>query len=222
MSIPPHPAPGNEPVWYAPDLTPEELAFQRLYGPWEHYPPARARELFEPIGIDWWIAGGYAIEAFTQVPRPHEDIDVSIFRCDVPALRTALEGRMHIWSAGDGLRPVDDDHPEPRDVADQVWLREHALSPWRVDVVLNPDRDGRWVSRRDPEFDAPLDEVTWAGDGVRYLRPEIVLSFKARLARPKDERDFAVTLPMLDDAARTWLADYLARKEPDHPWRQQL
>ena len=37
---------------------------------------------------------------------------------------------------------------------------------------------------------APVDEVTWvADDGIRYLRPEITLHFKARFQRPKDERD---------------------------------
>jgi hypothetical protein len=208
---------------YRPDLAPEELAFQRRYGPWSAYAPAEAKEVFDGIGIRWWLAGGYAVEAFTGVPREHEDIDVSIFRRDVPALRRALEGRLHLWSVGSGsLRPIDDRFPEPAVDADQIWLREHALAPWRADVVLNPDDDGHWVSRRDPSFAAPLDDVTWERDGIRYLRPEIALAFKAKLARPKDERDFIVALPLLDDAARAWLADYLARMEPDHIWRRAL
>jgi hypothetical protein len=208
---------------YREDLAPEELEFQRLYGPWEAFTPQQARELFDGIGISWWIAGGYAIEAFTGVPREHEDIDVSIFRRDVPVLRTALEGRLHLWSAGSGsLRPVDDRFPEPAPDADQIWLREHALSPWRADVLLNPDEDGRWVSRREPSFVAPLDQVTWELDEILYLRPEIALAFKAKLTRPKDERDFAVTAPLLGDAARLWLGAYLARMEPAHAWRRAL
>lgn len=210
-------------VGYRDDLAADDLEFQRRYGPWEAFTPEQARVLFDEIGIRWWIAGGYAVEAFTGVARQHEDIDVSIFRRDVPVLRAALEGRLHLWSAGSGsLRPVDDRFPEPAADADQIWLREHALSPWRADVVLNPDDDGRWVSRRDPSFVAPLEEVTWELDGIRYLRPEIALAFKAKLARPKDERDFALTLPLLDEAAGRWLADYLARMEPDHAWRQAL
>jgi aminoglycoside-2''-adenylyltransferase len=210
-------------VGYRSDLSAEDLEFQRLYGPWDAFTPAQAKSLFDAIGIRWWIAGGHAVEAFTGLHREHEDIDVSIFRRDVPALRVALRGRLHMWSAGTGgLRPVDDRFPEPAVDADQVWLREHALSPWRADVVLNPDDEGRWVSRRDRSFSAPLDDVTWERDGIRYLRPEIVLAFKAKLARPKDERDFAATLPLLDGPARAWLADYLARKEPEHAWRQAL
>ncbi len=208
---------------YALDLAPDELAFQRLYGPWQHFTPDEVRGIFGPIGIAWWIAGGYAVEAFTGIPRHHEDVDVSIFRRDVPLLRSALEGRFHLWSAGSGnLRPVNDDSPEPAPDADQIWLREHALAPWKADVLLNPDDDGRWVSRRDPSFVAPLDDVTWERDGVRYLRPEIALAFKAKLARPKDERDLSVTLPLLSDSARAWLADFLARIEPEHAWRDRL
>jgi hypothetical protein len=213
----------NGAVGYRDDLAPDELDFQRWYGPWEAFTPSMAQELFDEIGICWWIAGGYAIEAFTRVAREHGDIDVSIFRRDVPVLRAALEGRLHLWSAGSrSLRPVDDQFPEPAACSDQIWLREHALSPWRADVLLNPDDAGRWVSRRDPSFVAPLDDVTWELDKIRYLRPEIVLAFKAKLTRPKDERDFAVALPLLDEAARRWLADFLARMEPAHAWRQAL
>lgn len=208
---------------YPPDLPAEELAFQRLYGPWEAFDPGQARQVFEPVGIRWWIAGGYAVEAFTGVHREHEDVDVSIFRRDVPALRKALHGRFHLWSAGQGaLRPVGDRFPEPAEDADQIWLREHALAPWRVDVVLNPDEDGQWVSRRDPSFVAPLDDVTFESAGIRYLRPEIALAFKAKLARPKDEQDFAAAVPLMSSASRAWLADYLARIEPEHSWRHRL
>jgi aminoglycoside-2''-adenylyltransferase len=207
-----------------PEAEDEDAEFFRRYGPWEPLTVAEARELFDPIGIPWWVAGGHAAEAFHRVPRVHEDIDISMFRKHVPELRRALEGIYHIWSAGSGaLRPVDDRFPEPADDADQVWLRAHALAPWRADVVLNPDADGDWVSRRDRFFRAPLEEVTWERDGVRYLNPEIVLSFKARQRRPKDEHDFAAILPLLDDDARGRLADYIERCEPaGHPWLDRL
>ncbi|MDQ3479829.1 MAG: hypothetical protein M3423_00585, partial [Actinomycetota bacterium] len=89
-------------------------------------------------------------------------------------------------------------------------------------VLLNPDRDREWVSRRDTAFAAPLDQVTWEREGIRYLNPEIALAFKAKLARPKDNLDFHAVLPLLSDKARGWLGDYLARKDPQHPWRAEL
>jgi hypothetical protein len=206
---------------YSADLDPDELAFQRRYGPWDSWTPEEAKPVFDPTGLTWWIAGGWSIEAFTGVPRQHEDIDVSMWRRDVPALVKALSGRYDVWAAGGGLTPLFDDKLEMPDTADQVWIRRHALAPWRADCVVNRHRDGRWVSRRDPDLEVSLEEVTWERDGIRYLNPEITLSFKAKLHRPKDQ-DLAAALPLLDEDARAYLADFLARKEPDHPWRSQV
>lgn len=204
-------------------LDPGALAFQRLYGPWRPLSLEEARDLLDPTGLRWWVVGGWAIEAFTGVNRPHEDIDIGMFRRDVPLLREALRGHYHVWAVGNGgLRPFEAPENELPDWADQVWLREHALAPWRADVVLGPDRDGQWVSRRDPDFGAPVEDVTFVRDGVAYLNPEVVLSFKAKGRRPKDEDDLSAALPVMSDEARAFLADYLARKEPGHPWRQRL
>jgi hypothetical protein len=182
-----------------------------------------ARTLLDPLGIPWWIASGVALEAFHGVPRRHGDLDVGVFRRDLPILRAGLSTRFHLWSAGSGMiRPLTDETPDPHPESDQIWLREHALAPWRVDVLLNPDRDGAWVFRREPSFAAPLDAVTWPADGVRYLRPEIVLAFKAKQTRPKDDVDFAATLPRLDDGAAAWLEAFLERTAPHHPWRERL
>ena len=152
----------DERTWYADGLDPEELAFQRLYGPWKVSTPADAQELMDGYDGDWWITGGWAIEAFTGVRREHEDVDVSLWRRDIEKLRLHLKGRYDLWSnAGGRLRPLTDQRPEQPDDADQIWLRRHALAPWEFDLQPNPDRDGRWVFRRDPTLDYALDEITW-------------------------------------------------------------
>ncbi len=208
---------------YRVDLSDSERAFQRLYGPWEAFGPEQARELFEPLGIPWWVAGGWAIEALTGVRREHEDIDVSIFRRDLPVLREGVAGRFHVWAAGEGaLTPLADEAKAMPATADQVWLRAHALAPWRVDVLLNPDLDGRWVSRRDSSYVVDLEEVTWQHDGIAYLRPEVALGFKAKTERPKDEADFTAALPLLNSGARGWLVGFLERIHPGHAWLDRL
>jgi hypothetical protein len=99
---------------------PGEEAFQRLWGPWALVTPADAALLLEGFGRPWWIAGGWAIDAFTGSEREHDDIDVSIFRADIEALRASAGAHLHIWSAGpEGLRPVDDRFPEVSQSADQ-------------------------------------------------------------------------------------------------------
>ena len=206
--------------------TPEEIEdeeFFRLYGRWQPLSARQVAELLDPIGIPWWIVGGHAMQAFTGVARHHADIDVSIFRRDLGALRAGLSGRFHLWSAGDHmLRPINDEFPEPHERSDQVWIREHALAPWLVDIQLNPDVDGQFQSRREREFVAPIEAVTWTRDGIRYLDPAVTLSFKARGQRPKDHADFEAALALMSADQRAFLVGFLSRRLPGHPWLERL
>ena len=100
-----------------------------------------------------------------------------------------------------------------------MWLRDHATAPWFLDCILSEDRDGLWVSRRDAEHVAPLADVTWvAHDGIRYMRPEVVLHHKARLDRSKDRADLEVAWPLLGVVEQDWLREAVRRERADHPW----
>lgn len=202
----------------------EEREFFRLYGPWVQHTPASAAVIFGGFPAPWWISGGWAIEAFTGVSREHDDVDVTIFRRDLGALRAQLAGRFDLWAAGSGqLRPIDDRRPHVPPWSGQVWMREHALAPWQLDVLLNPGSHGQWIFKRDHTVTRTFDEATWVGkDGLRYLRPELVLAHKVKLRRAKDDRDLASALPRLNGSARTWLTSYVRTADPDHPWADQL
>jgi hypothetical protein len=202
----------------------QEDRFLALYGAWAPLSPAgMAREL-AGFARPWWVVGGWAIEAATGFRREHEDTDISILACDVPALVSHVAGRWHVWNnVGGVLHPLGDRWATVDEPDSQLWLRADAAAPWIVDIPLTPDRDGRWTNKRLPHHVAPVEEVTWvAGDGIRYLHPEIVLAYKARLRRPKDDPDFAATLPVLSREQRTWLRQAVAEIAPDHPWLTQL
>jgi len=64
----------------------------------------------------------------------------------------------------------------------------------------------------------PLD----TSDGIPYARPEVVLLFKAKASRPKDEVDFTTILPHLDSSRRAWLGDALMLVHPGHAWLERL
>jgi len=203
----------------------EDLAFLDVYGAWEPLTPAEVDRLMTGFAHPWWIVGGHAIEAFTGVRRFHEDLDLVVFTDTVPDLRTHLAGRFHLWNVHDrALRLVDDAHPELFHPQSQIWMRENARSPWRVDCILElRDERGRWISKRDPQHVADLEDVTWvAADGIRYLRPEIQLFFKAKQDRVKDRVDLDNAWPLLDGEQQAWLRDTLARHLPEHPWRERL
>jgi hypothetical protein len=201
----------------------DEAEVRRWYGAWDVPRPEDAPALLAGFDGPWWVAGGWAVEAFTGVPRRHKDLDLAAFRRDAEAVRAALAGRFHCWSVFDGaLRPFTDElplHPE----ADQLWVRPGPDAPWAFEVLFTPDEDGRWVNRRLPRHTAPLDEVTWVrADGVRFLAPEVALLFKAKHRRAEDDADLETALPLLGGQRRAWLREALAELHPGHPWSGRL
>lgn len=202
----------------------EDLEFYDRYGPWDAINPVDLQTLMDGFPEPWWIVGGHAIEAFTRVPRPHEDIDLVIFSRHVPELREQFRGRYHLWSNDGGtLRPLDDRFPEPFHDRCQIWVRENALAPWIIDCPINPDVDGRWQSKRDESHIADLADVTWVdGRGIRFLNPEIVLLFKAAQNRDKDRYDLENVWPLLPEDKKQWLREALHKYVSDHPWSELL
>jgi hypothetical protein len=172
----------------------------------------------------WWVVGGWAIEAATGYRREHEDTDVSILVCDVPAFVEFMKGRWHVWNnVGGVLHPLGDRWPTVEEPRSQLWLREHAAAPWVIDMPLTPDADGKWTNKFLADHVDEVENVTWvADDGIRYLLPEVVLVYKARLRRKKDEPDFDATLPTLTADRRAWLRKSLEVVVPDHHWLERL
>jgi hypothetical protein len=91
-----------------------------------------------------------------------------------------------------------------------------------MDVITNPDVDGGWVFRRDPQVVLPLEAVVWDLDGIRYQQPQIVLAFKALAHRGKDTGDLERAWPLMDEAQRAWLRSTVARLHPGHSWLRSL
>jgi hypothetical protein len=80
-----------------------------------------------------------------------------------------------------------------------------------------------WISPRDERIHLPLEEATFvAGDAIRYLRPELVLFMKARVARPKDDADLDRILPRLEPKAIDSLRAWLDLVHPGHRWIARL
>ncbi len=76
-----------------------------------------------------------------------------------------------------------------------------------------------WICRRDGSIRLPYGEIVHhTRDGIPYLAPELVLLFKAKHVRPKDQADFDATLPHLSPEQRASLARLLDRVHPGHPW----
>jgi hypothetical protein len=192
------------------------------YGPFEVLDTGDAAALLGGLPAQWWINGGWALEKYTAVRRPHNDVDVGVFLDDLAAVHAYFAPTHQVWAVGSGaLRPLTDPADLP-DWAHQLWIRERADTPWLLDVQLTGRRDGEWVLPRDPSVTFPLDSVTWLSDDIRYLNPEIVLLFKAAHVGAKDEADLDATLPWLRAEARQRLVELLTKIHPGHAWLSRL
>ncbi|MGD8151452.1 nucleotidyltransferase domain-containing protein [Ornithinimicrobium sp. Y1694] len=180
--------------------------FESLYGAWAKRTPGHVADLFTGFPGLWWIAGGWALEAFTGIAREHADIDPSVLRADLPQMRRHLADRCHVWTATSGaLRPLlpglEPDLPADQVLppgCGQVWTRRSAAHPWEFDILLVPGSETEWMYRRDESLRMPTRDALWERDGITYLQPEIQLLYKAKGLRAKDQTDFENTLPHLD------------------------
>jgi hypothetical protein len=195
------------------------------WGPWEPASLAEVTGVFGTCQVPWWIAGGYAIElAAGRRVRDHEDIDVLVLRRDQLVVQQVLAGWQ--WHAADPpgtLRPWLPAEQLPADVHD-IWCRPGPDAPWRIQVMLDEASGSDWVSRRDQRIRRPIASIGSAtADGIPYLAQEIQLFYKANNIRPKDEKDFAITLPMLTSPQREWLSGAIGMVYGHgHPWLARL
>jgi hypothetical protein len=189
---------------------------------WEPTHPRDAPRLLAGLTCPWWIAGGWALDLFVgRESRPHKDLDVGIRRRELPQVIADLP-EWEFFAAKDGaLRRLGGREPEPR--VNSLWGRPRGASRWVLELLLDDCDGDAWVFRRRREIRRPFAEaVRFDRTRIPYLAPEIQLLYKAQRPRPEDEGDFRHVAPRLDDRARAFLRDALARIEPDHPWLKAL
>jgi hypothetical protein len=179
--------------------------------------------LMQGFPAPWCVAGGWALDLFLgRVTRTHGDLELAVLRDDHAALRQhfvgwtfekVVDGRRVAWPASERLAlPVHEIHG-------------HSTGESRraIEFLLN-ERDGDdWVYRRDARVRLPMNRwILLAPGGVPVLCPAIVLLFKAKAPRPKDEVDFRSACDALGRERRKWLGDALGLCHPNHPWLESL
>ena len=203
------------------ELSEEE--FQSIYGPVQPLSPAEASVLLAGAPFRWWIVGGWSTELGLTPRREHTDLELSVAREDLDALRERLVD-YHFWDTHAGtLTFLKPGMGIPGEDHEQVWIRRDASSPWILDVLLTPVDGDTWIYKRERRLTRPIGEVVIKRDGVPFQRPEIALLFKARRRAARDEQDFAAIVPGLSSDERSWLRDAIALTEPaDNPWLARL
>ena len=122
-------------------------------------------------------------------------------------------GRLEIFDFGGSI---------PNDIW-QFWGADLKEKCWCVDMMLERGDNTAWRYKRDPSFMLPREEaVKTSPTGIRYLAPWIVLFFKAKHCRAKDQQDFDCVAPRLTVEDRSKLVAWLEKFHPNHVWLTQL
>ena len=121
----------------------EDLEFYDRYGPWDSLDPDELKSVMEGYPKPWWVVGGHAIEAFTGVPRPHEDVDLVVFGRDTPDLRAHFENALAPWIIDCPLNPDVDgqwqskrDESHVADLEDVTWVDDRGIRFLNPEIVL--------------------------------------------------------------------------------------
>ena len=185
--------------------------------------PQKIAALMQNFQSDWFIAGGWAIDLYLgKISRPHDDIEIAVFRPDQIALQNYLNGWLlqkmansaaSVWNRNEFLElPVHEIH-----------CFNETSEPQNFEVLLNERNDNEWIYRRNARITKSLSEVYLTTDsGIRFLRPEIVLLYKSKNPRAKDEQDFESVTKCLDAESKKWLGNALGICDSKHHWLQKL
>jgi hypothetical protein len=202
------------------------LAFEPDLKEWSAWSPGEVSRRLAGVKAPWYVTAGWAIDLFLGGGyRDHDDLEIGVPRDRFSEIEESLD-QFELFVVGVPERGFVTPLEQAGDALDsshQTWVREPKTGLWRLDVMREPSDGATWICRRDERIRMPYDQVIErTADGIPYARPEIVLLFKAKAARPKDDADFLAVLPHLGRERRRWLADALELVHPAHAWLERL
>ena len=185
----------------------QAASFEPDLSKWDAWSPEEVSRRLARVEAPWYVAAGWALDLFLGGQRrDHDDIEIAVPGARLDEFTSVFDGfELHTISAH------------------QTWVREPETGLWRLDIFGEPSDGDMWVFRRDERIRLLYDHVIeHTANGLPYGRPEIILLFKAKHARPKDEDDLAAALPRLDSARRVWLTTAVELAHPGHAWLGRL
>ena len=141
--------------------------------------PRAVQRVLSGLSIDWWIAGGWALDR--EGTHPHKDVDVAVLRPDHEVLRDYLAD-WDLWIAYRGaLRPWAGGSVGPPE--NTVWSRPTPGDEWHIDFKIEVVEGTEWVYRRDPAVRRRVSEIGVVVGGIPYLKPELARLYATGAAR---------------------------------------
>jgi len=186
-------------------------------------PIIQLQELLKSFRCSWFVVGGWAIDLFLgHQSRAHKDLEIGISRSNQTDLKSYLRSRKFMKVAEGELSPwIDGEWLESP--VHEIHARSEQEQPYEVEILLQNETERQWIFRRNASIRADKSSIVLSSaDGVPYLSPEIVLLYKAKQPRDKDEADFASVRDRLGHERRLWLRAAVETCHPGHSWLAQL
>ncbi len=196
-------------------------SFEPDLSAWDAWHPSDVARHLAGVEVPWYVTAGWALDLFHgRQTRDHEDIEIAVPAGGFSDVGRALS-EFELYAVGAGVaHPLT---PETLAATHQTWVREPATALWRLDVMRETWDGDTWVFRRDPRVRLPRTRViAYTDNGIPYAQPEVVLLYKAKAVREKDEADFGAVLPLLGSSRRNWLSHALTLVHPGHRWLEAL
>ena len=192
--------------------------------PIDEAPALRAvSALFEFYDRPYWIAGGWAVDLRIGAPRrQHDDVDVMILERDLDAFVRCFAGNEFV--VVDHQTDEERTFQWPTELVPGRDTLRFKTAPAPIEVLINKSDGDDWVFHRGGRIRRPLTDIGLRSQsGLPYLQPDLLLLFKARSDRAKDDEDFRALLPFLTDEQKAWLRPRLTRPgQPEHRWAPYL
>jgi hypothetical protein len=191
---------------------------------WQALSLPAAAALFQDAPFEWAIAGGYCIELFVgQSYRPHEDVDILVFRDEQRLVQRWLsDWCLYAADPPGHLRRWIDDEYLPIGIHD-VWAHRPDIAAWQFQLMIAEQDGAEWFYRNDSSIRGRRVDLIKYYNELPCVRIDIQLFYKSRGKRAKDEADFERCLPLLSIDEKYALAKLISRKFPEgHRWLPRL
>lgn len=185
--------------------------------------PEQVAERLDGTNVTWCVAAGWALDLFRGgQSRPHGDLEIAVPAAGFPEIRERFP--KYVCDAVGSGRLWEEAGAEALAATRQTWVRDPASGQFLFDIFREPHDGETWICRREESLRLPYEAIIErTADGIPYyLVPELVLLFKAKAPRPKDQVDFDGVLPLLSRTRREALSRWLEHVHPGHQWLSGL
>lgn len=185
--------------------------------------PLKVADLMRDFEPKWFVAGGWALDLYLEKEtRVHTDIEVAIFRRDQLMLQKYLDGWL-LKKAENGALPVWHQDEFLELPIHEIHCFNEKAEPPVLEVLLNETAGKDWIFRRNKAITKPLSTFyRTSNSGINFLAPEVILLYKSKNPRAKDEKDFRLVVPHLDVESKNWLRNAVSACNCKHHWLESL